>query len=47
MSRRYALEYLKSNWNGLREFDEAFSGVDIDEMGRAILPLLVAEGAVE
>eukprot|EP00752_Nemacystus_decipiens_P008617 g7696.t1 len=40
---RYALEYLKSNWDRLREFGEAFSGVDIDEMRRVVQPVLVAE----
>lgn len=44
-ARRYVLEYLKRNWDRLGEFDEAFSGVDIDEMGKAVQPLLVAEGA--
>ncbi len=41
----YALEYLKRNWEGLRDFDEAFSGVDLDKMRAAVQPLLVAEGA--
>lgn len=43
--RRYALEYLKSNWDRLWDFDEALSGVNIDEMRKAVQPLLVAEGA--
>ena len=47
MPRRYALEYLKGNWNRLREFEEAFSGVDMDEMRNAVQPLLVAEGALK
>lgn len=42
--QRYALEYLTRNWKGLRDFDEAFSGVDLDELREAVQPLLVAEG---
>ena len=45
-ARRYALQYLKSNWDRLREFDAAFGEVDIDEMRKAVQPLLVAEGMV-
>lgn len=41
---RYAIEYLTSNWERLREFSEAFSGVDLDKMRKAVQPLLVAEG---
>lgn len=44
--RRYALEYLKSNWDRLREFGEAFSGVNIDDMRKIVQPLLVAEGGI-
>lgn len=45
LPHRYALEYLVRNWEGLRKFDDAFSGVDLDEMREAVQPLLVAEGA--
>ncbi|CAM9781778.1 unnamed protein product, partial [Ectocarpus sp. 8 AP-2014] len=40
---RYALEYLKENWEKLGEFREAFSGVDLEQMRTAVQPLLVAE----
>ncbi|CAM9726289.1 unnamed protein product [Ectocarpus sp. 12 AP-2014] len=40
---RYALEYLKENWERLGEFREAFSGVDLEQMRTAVQPLLVAE----
>ncbi|CAN0061468.1 unnamed protein product [Ectocarpus sp. 6 AP-2014] len=40
---RYALEYLKDNWEELGEFREAFSGVDLEQMRTAVQPLLVAE----
>ncbi|CAN0370914.1 unnamed protein product, partial [Ectocarpus sp. 12 AP-2014] len=38
---RYALEYLKENWEKLGEFREAFSGVDLEQMRTAVQPLLV------
>ncbi|CAM9177584.1 unnamed protein product, partial [Ectocarpus fasciculatus] len=40
---RYALEYLKENWEKLGDFREAFSGVDLEQMRTAMQPLLVAE----
>lgn len=43
---RYALEYLKENWEKLGEFREAFSGVDLEQMRTAVQPLLVAEGVL-
>lgn len=42
--RRYAVEYLTSNWEKLRDFNEAFSGVDLEKMREEVQPLLVAEG---
>lgn len=41
---RYALEYLTTHWERLQDFSEAFSGVDLEKMRRAVEPSLVAEG---
>ncbi|CAN0264877.1 unnamed protein product [Pylaiella littoralis] len=40
---RYAVEYLIRNWDKLRGFNEAFSGVDLETMREAVQPSLVAE----
>ncbi|CAM9225138.1 unnamed protein product [Scytosiphon promiscuus] len=40
---RFALDYLTSNWERLREFREAFAGVDTGDMWNVVQPTLVAE----
>lgn len=43
-SDRFALKYLTKNWEELAKFHEAFGGIDLDEMKRAVEPTLLAEG---